>query len=167
MCKAGASVKKIPLYQVRTLIFLLIYSHSLFSTHLTNHFLSLSATICSTLQILLETKHLMLPVPAFNVINGGSHAGNKLAMQVNNELFLLLSICLVSEEFLLVSYGFCLSNCLSAFRNSWFFQLVGAASFKGAMKMGVEVYLWRLNWNSFSSFVWSSCIFWRFCFILL
>lgn len=118
MCKAGASVKKIPLYQVRTLIFLLIYSHSLFSTHLTNHFLSLSATICSTLQILLETKHLVLPVPAFNVINGGSHAGNKLAMQVNNELFLLLSICLVSEEFLLVSYGFCLSNFLSAFRNS-------------------------------------------------
>ncbi|GMH28737.1 hypothetical protein Nepgr_030580 [Nepenthes gracilis] len=26
-------------------------------------------------------KHLVLPVPAFNVINGGSHAGNKLAMQ--------------------------------------------------------------------------------------
>lgn len=25
---------------------------------------------------------LVLPVPAFNVINGGSHAGNKLAMQV-------------------------------------------------------------------------------------
>lgn len=23
----------------------------------------------------------LLPVPAFNVINGGSHAGNKLAMQ--------------------------------------------------------------------------------------
>lgn len=23
----------------------------------------------------------MLPMPAFNVINGGSHAGNKLAMQ--------------------------------------------------------------------------------------
>lgn len=46
-------------------------------------------------------------------------------------------------------------------------QLVGAASFKGAMKMGVEVDLWRLNLNSFFSFVWSSCIFWRFCFILL
>lgn len=27
-------------------------------------------------------KTLVLPVPAFNVINGGSHAGNKLAMQV-------------------------------------------------------------------------------------
>ncbi|BFZ23013.1 hypothetical protein BsWGS_26052 [Bradybaena similaris] len=27
------------------------------------------------------TKQLFLPVPAFNVINGGSHAGNKLAMQ--------------------------------------------------------------------------------------
>jgi enolase len=26
-------------------------------------------------------KNLVLPVPAFNVINGGSHAGNKLAMQ--------------------------------------------------------------------------------------
>lgn len=24
---------------------------------------------------------IILPVPAFNVINGGSHAGNKLAMQ--------------------------------------------------------------------------------------
>jgi enolase len=23
-----------------------------------------------------------MPVPAFNIINGGSHAGNKLAMQV-------------------------------------------------------------------------------------
>jgi len=28
-----------------------------------------------------NTKPLILPVPAFNVINGGSHAGNKLAMQ--------------------------------------------------------------------------------------
>merc|ERR1719431_1619552 len=26
-------------------------------------------------------KDVMMPVPAFNVINGGSHAGNKLAMQ--------------------------------------------------------------------------------------
>ena len=26
---------------------------------------------------------IILPVPAFNVINGGSHAGNKLAMQVS------------------------------------------------------------------------------------
>lgn len=27
------------------------------------------------------TKELVMPVPAFNVINGGSHAGNNLAMQ--------------------------------------------------------------------------------------
>merc|ERR1739848_949629 len=27
-----------------------------------------------------DNKKLLLPVPAFNVINGGSHAGNKLAM---------------------------------------------------------------------------------------
>jgi enolase len=30
---------------------------------------------------LAGNKHIILPVPAFNVINGGSHAGNKLAMQ--------------------------------------------------------------------------------------
>jgi enolase len=30
---------------------------------------------------LAGNKHIILPTPAFNVINGGSHAGNKLAMQ--------------------------------------------------------------------------------------
>ncbi|KAJ7238354.1 hypothetical protein O6H91_Y442900 [Diphasiastrum complanatum] len=50
VCKAGAGVKKIPLYQ-----------------HIAN---------------LAGNPKLVLPVPAFNVINGGSHAGNKLAMQV-------------------------------------------------------------------------------------
>ncbi|KAG5558437.1 hypothetical protein RHGRI_008390 [Rhododendron griersonianum] len=49
VCKAGAKVKKIPLYK-----------------HIAN---------------LAGNKNLVLPVPAFNVINGGSHAGNKLAMQ--------------------------------------------------------------------------------------
>ncbi|CAN0891597.1 ENO1 [Linum grandiflorum] len=49
ICKAGAIVNKIPLYQ-----------------HIAN---------------LAGNKNLVLPVPAFNVINGGSHAGNKLAMQ--------------------------------------------------------------------------------------
>ncbi|KAL7253877.1 hypothetical protein ACSBR1_008256 [Camellia fascicularis] len=53
---------------------------------------------------LAGNKTLVLPVPAFNVINGGSHAGNKLAMQ----------------EFMILP--------------------VGASSFTGAMKMGVEVY---------------------------
>ncbi|XP_020208836.1 enolase, partial [Cajanus cajan] len=49
VCKAGAAVKKIPLYK-----------------HIAN---------------LAGNKNLVLPVPSFNVINGGSHAGNKLAMQ--------------------------------------------------------------------------------------
>ncbi|XP_038993675.1 enolase [Hibiscus syriacus] len=49
VCKSGAMLKKIPLYQ-----------------HIAN---------------LSGNKTLVLPVPAFNVINGGSHAGNKLAMQ--------------------------------------------------------------------------------------
>ena len=30
---------------------------------------------------LAGNKNVILPVPAFNIINGGSHAGNKLAMQ--------------------------------------------------------------------------------------
>ena len=30
---------------------------------------------------LAGNKDVIMPVPAFNVINGGSHAGNKLAMQ--------------------------------------------------------------------------------------
>ncbi|KAH7440961.1 hypothetical protein KP509_03G018000 [Ceratopteris richardii] len=49
VCKAGASVKNIPLYK-----------------HIAD---------------LAGNTSLVLPVPAFNVINGGSHAGNKLAMQ--------------------------------------------------------------------------------------
>ena len=32
---------------------------------------------------LAGNKKLVLPVPSFNIINGGSHAGNALAMQVN------------------------------------------------------------------------------------
>ena len=37
---------------------------------------------------------MILPVPAFNVINGGSHAGNKLAMQE----FMLLPTGLFKPE---------------------------------------------------------------------
>ena len=33
------------------------------------------------IQHLAGIKELVMPVPALNVINGGSHAGNKLAMQ--------------------------------------------------------------------------------------
>lgn len=37
--------------------------------------------ICRYIAELAGNKEIVLPVPAFNVINGGSHAGNKLAMQ--------------------------------------------------------------------------------------
>ena len=53
IAKAGAAAKNVPLYR---------------------HLADLSGTPSS------QSK-LVLPVPAFNVINGGSHAGNKLAMQ--------------------------------------------------------------------------------------
>ena len=33
---------------------------------------------------------VLLPVPAFNVINGGSHAGNKLAMQVGFSIIVII-----------------------------------------------------------------------------
>jgi len=49
--KAGAAAKKIPLYK---------------------HFARLAGN---------ETEQFTLPMPCFNVINGGSHAGNKLAFQ--------------------------------------------------------------------------------------
>jgi len=51
VCKAGAAAAGVPLYQ---------------------HIANLAG---------YGDKPLILPTPAFNVINGGSHAGNKLAMQ--------------------------------------------------------------------------------------
>ena len=51
VCKAGAAAKGMPLYQ---------------------HIAELAGN---------PTDKMYMPVPAFNVINGGSHAGNKLAMQ--------------------------------------------------------------------------------------
>jgi len=51
VCKAGAAQKGVPLYR---------------------HIADLAGH---------KDDHFILPVPAFNVINGGSHAGNKLAMQ--------------------------------------------------------------------------------------
>lgn len=63
-------------------------------THLgANAILAVSLAVCKAgaahsgkslfvhLADLADTKKLVLPVPAFNVINGGSHAGNRLAMQ--------------------------------------------------------------------------------------
>lgn len=45
---------------------------------------------------LAGTKKLVLPVPAFNVINGGAHAGNKLAMQ---EFLILPIVCINAPIF--------------------------------------------------------------------
>lgn len=59
----------------------------------TNAILGVSLSVCRAgagakgvplykhIQELSGTKELVMPVPAFNVINGGSHAGNSLAMQ--------------------------------------------------------------------------------------
>jgi len=78
---------------------------------------------------LAGNKTLVLPVPAFNVINGGSHAGNKLAMQVT---------FLEKSDFLTTCFDYTLwsFNCVQEFM----ILPTGASSFKEAMKMGVEVY---------------------------
>ena len=51
VCKAGAAAKGTPLYK---------------------HIAELAGN---------PTDKMYMPVPSFNIINGGSHAGNKLAMQ--------------------------------------------------------------------------------------
>ncbi|KAL4310240.1 hypothetical protein GQ457_01G015820 [Hibiscus cannabinus] len=75
-------------------------------------------------------KKLVLPVPAFSVINGGSHTGNKLAMQVWVLIFLF---DLRSSS---LDVDVILHPCLQEFM----ILRVGASSFKEAMKIGVEVY---------------------------
>lgn len=47
-------------------------------------FFGIISNIFQHIANLAGNKTLILPVPAFNVINGGSHAGNKLAMQVKS-----------------------------------------------------------------------------------
>uniref|UniRef100_A0A0D3GCH8 phosphopyruvate hydratase n=1 Tax=Oryza barthii TaxID=65489 RepID=A0A0D3GCH8_9ORYZ len=98
VCKAGAMVKKIPLYQ-----------------HIAN---------------LAGNKTLVLPVPAFNVINGGSHAGNKLAMQVK--------YCLHNRN--MSMHDSVIFSAHLAAVQEFMILPTGASSFKEAMKMGVEVY---------------------------
>ncbi len=68
-----------------------------------------------------------MPTPAFNVINGGSHAGNKLAMQE----FMILP---TGKNF--VNFGFLLIS----FVDVEHFGILGASSFTEAMRMGTETY---------------------------
>lgn len=81
VCKAGAAVLNIPLYKVLAgLIYFVIYCFYICLIHFSASFQHIAN--------LAGNKKLVLPVPAFNVINGGSHAGNKLAMQAR-----LLALC--------------------------------------------------------------------------
>ncbi|KAL0336976.1 UNVERIFIED_CONTAM: Enolase [Sesamum calycinum] len=48
---------------------------------------------------LAGNKKLVLPVPAFNVINGGSHAGNKLAMQACLLAYASLYIGVIKKKY--------------------------------------------------------------------
>ena len=73
-------VKKIPLYKVTATQWPVV-RHG--SCNVVYVYCVLNTLFFYTQHIanLAGNKTLVLPVPAFNVINGGSHAGNKLAMQ--------------------------------------------------------------------------------------
>jgi enolase len=73
VARAGAAEKGVPLY--RHLADLAGRDPQTLQTAL--HFVAHDASLL----VVGNTRSLILPVPAFNVINGGSHAGNKLAMQ--------------------------------------------------------------------------------------
>ena len=62
MCRAGAAEKGMPLYR---------YLADMVGFIIIN---------CCPKILKAGNKQVVLPVPSFNVINGGSHAGNGLAM---------------------------------------------------------------------------------------
>lgn len=68
------------------------------------------------IQELSGTKELVMPVPAFNVINGGSHAGNSLAMQ--EFMILPVGATSFSEAFQMGSEG--KSQCDDQFKALFF-----------------------------------------------
>jgi len=47
-----------------------------------NYFVCAGVPLYRHIADLAGVEQVVMPVPAFNIINGGSHAGNKLAMQV-------------------------------------------------------------------------------------
>lgn len=74
VCKAGAAHKGVPLYRWDS-------PYILTSIHLRQYLNYCILAYCRHIADLAGTPEIILPTPAFNVINGGSHAGNKLAMQ--------------------------------------------------------------------------------------
>ena len=75
-------------------------------------------------QDMAGVKKFVLPVPWMNVINGGSHAGNRLAMQ----------------EFMIGATGETLLYSLPVFLFLTSIPQPGATSFKEAVRMSCEVY---------------------------
>ena len=136
-------VKKIPLYQVCIIDLFDFSPNSTIFCRFTHFVFSNLQHIAN----LAGNKTLILPVPAFNVINGGSHAGNKLAMQVKLLKF---------WEGWLDALSLYWSLCLLVLVQEFMILPVGASSFKEAMKMGVEVYH-LLKVDFFSFLPLSSC----------
>lgn len=109
VCKAGATVKKIPLYQVYA-DFCIVWVPLFYCSSLR---CIISSFILQHIANLAGNKTLVLPIPAFNVINGGSHAGNKLAMQV-------LLIEKLKAQSSSSNPSLPLFNIFRFYRNSWF-----------------------------------------------
>lgn len=127
VCKAGAAKKGIPLYKLVTDLLKTNFNYHVYLTSLKSTYLIL--VIFRYIAELAGNKEIILPVPAFNVINGGSHAGNKLAMQ---EFMILPTGKFWNQLKIFLHYCVPLQY--------QFFHFKGAKSFTQAMKMGSEVY---------------------------
>jgi enolase len=90
VCKAGALAKKIPLYKVCEVLVTIV---SIWLDCVLMDCFGIFSKTNQHIANLAGNKTLVLPVPSFNVINGGSHAGNKLAMQVKSCLIYYI-ICI-------------------------------------------------------------------------
>lgn len=91
VCKAGAAHKGMEYFActVRCV-----------TAWIMNRFIYLGVPLYRHIADLAGVKNVLMPVPAFNIINGGSHAGNKLAMQVlANPLYFCLATLDFSSSF--------------------------------------------------------------------
>jgi enolase len=114
IARAGAAVNKLPLYRhigklAGSFVFFLVVFFFCFFKHFVKP----------------KVTNFRLPVPAFNVINGGSHAGNKLPMQ---EFMVLPTGAKTFKEAMQVSnfafLFFCVGQWISGcFNSDWFGSL--------------------------------------------
>ena len=94
VCKAGAAHKGVPLYRhiadlagIKVFILTIFFTFQIFMKKFVKVCLHFNYKVRNSFHFdkffhfSIFMKDVVMPVPALNIINGGSHAGNKLAMQ--------------------------------------------------------------------------------------